>query len=43
MQLQFPIRTLYYWKFSEEGAQLATAIGKDLGLPVFCKESPVGI
>jgi GNAT superfamily N-acetyltransferase len=29
-----PLRTLYYWAFSEEGRRLAAAVGRETGLPV---------
>ncbi len=33
-----PIKSLFYWPFSDEGKALANAIAKEVGLPLFEKE-----
>jgi hypothetical protein len=37
IQKDHPIKSLYYWPFSNEGKQLATSIAEELDLPLFEK------
>jgi hypothetical protein len=37
IQKDHPIKSLYYWPFSNEGKQLATTIAEELDLPLFEK------
>jgi hypothetical protein len=32
---KYPLNALFYWSFSPEGEQLASAIAKEIGLPLF--------
>ena len=35
IQVDHPIKYLFYWSFSPEGARLAASVARDLGLPLY--------